>query len=465
MSIDKRSVKSKAGAIQAKQPPHNIEAEKAILGACLRWPQKAIPIAIEILTVEDFYHPQHAPIFQTLSGQFIDNVPVDLVGLSDRLRKEGKLQEIGGATYLADLMADCATDANVKYHCEIVKEKANLRRLGRIGLALYDGAYADNGTTAKELVALAGEHLFAVTRGDAESGHRRAGRLDFDFIFNKTKDNNGLPWGIGWLDNNTSGLQPQDLIIIAGREKLGKTAMGMYILRFNAQFGIPVLLLSLEMSAQAISQRIVSAQCRIPTNLLASGRTLPEHDFAAKRYMEGESFQTLKEHFIVDDRPQNPKTISATLRLYVHEYGVKMVMLDYMKLFAGDDVRAVNEAYQLIKALAKEYNVPFIVLSALHRPGREFEDRPPEASDLRIGGEYDCDYLLLGYNPAVRLLDKPTSTLTPKEFGLRNEWENKVRWYLKYDRRGGTPGAVDLFFDRSTGFIGELQPERSEPSF
>lgn len=449
------------GGIAPKEPPKDEAAEAAVLGACLRYPGTALPLALEKLVGGDFCKPGHRCLFEKLGRMFIDGTGIDLVTVTDYLEKERQLEAVGGRLYLISLIENCHTDANLTYHCKIVKEKSNLRRLGKIGLHLYNRAYADNGTTPEELVSLAGEAMFAVTRGDASSPHR-TGRLDFDSLLDKRGDATGLPWGISWLDNHTGGLQPQDLILLAGREKLGKTALAMHILRFNAKLNIPVLNFSLEMSSAAVAQRIIAAECRIPSLLLQTGRTTNEHNFAIDRFKKSHTFAILKENYLVDDRPQSRKTLPGALRLHMQQYKIGLVMLDYMKLFAGDDVKEVNECYQLLKALAKEYNVPVIVLSALHRPGMGLDDKPPEATDLRIGGEYDCDYLLLGYNPAVRLLGSPTSTLNAKEFGLRNEWENRIRWYLKYDRRGGAAGATDLFFDRSCGYFGELETVERE---
>jgi replicative DNA helicase len=457
--------KAPQGGHQEQIPPQNIQAEQAVLGACLGFGKTALPVALEILSGIDFYRPMHGRIFETLCGLFIENIPIDLVSVCDALSRAGKLEEVGGRLYLVSLMQAVATGANVGHHCKIVKEHSTRRKLIAWALETQSQAY-DGQKNSSELISQAGEGLFSLARGDADSGHRKAGRLDFDHYIREYVGVPGLPWGIKWLDENTGGQQNGDLIILSGREKLGKTAAAMHIARHNAKAGNIVLDFSLEMSAKAKTQRIFAAESRVPSLNISRNRMTNEQRFAVDNFLKSDSYKTLQENYLVDDRPMTPKTFPTTVRLYMHQYKVSLLILDYINLFAGDDPKEVNDAYKLLKLMAKEYNIPFLVLSARRRPQIGEEHKPPQATDLRMAGEYHCDYLLFLHNPAVELFDQPRNTLTAKQLGDIYEWENRVRWFVKYDRAGGAKGSFDMFFQRDCGFFGDIETtERSEPPF
>jgi len=415
----------------------------------------------------DFYRPSHARIYEVLGRLFIEGVAIDLVTVCDALAKKHQLEEVGGRLYLVSLMEACATDKNVGYHCKIVKEKSQLRQLADLGLRLTSDAYADDGKKVIDIVSQAGEGLFALVRGDAD-GHRRTGRLDFDRYIGKHLGVGGLSWGLEKMDEMTGGMSPGDLAILAGLEKQGKTALAMHIARHNAKQEKKILFFSLEMSAMALTQRIVASEARASSLHLKIGRLTNEEAFAVGNFDKSEAMRLIRENFLVDDRPFRliSKTFPATVRLYTKEYKIDMIILDYVDLFAGYEVKDQNEAYLLFKAIAKEYNVPFLVVATRNRPPRGESDRHPQSSDLRIAGEYHCDFLVFMFNPASHLLDQPTMGMSARDLGLKHDWENRVRVILKYDRAGGGKGSFDLYFDRNCGWFGDLEKtERSEPSF
>lgn len=443
------------GEIIGQKLPENQEAERAVLGACLAFPQTALPVALEKIVAEDFYRPRHQTIFIHLGRLFIEGVGIDLTILCESLQKAGKLDECGGRLYLVSLKEAVATGKNCAYHCAIVKEKAVLRRLIDVGLELQSQGYADNGTKPSAIINQAGEQLFALLRGDAETGHRRAGRLDFDGYLANQSGLPGLSYGISDLDLLTGGMYSSNLIILAGMQSEGKTAFALHIARQLARQEKKVLFLSLEMSVLELTHRIICGEARINGLQLRTGRLTAENGMALNAFIAGENKKKIWEHLSVDEKIYDLKSLRAAIRLHRQQADFSLIILDYLTLLTGLETKDIVAGAQLCKQIAKEFEVPFLVLSQRHRPerGRETE-RPQPNSLLGAGIERDADVLLFVWNPAHHLRGLPN--LGPKEFTLKQDYEKEIYLLLQKQRNGPT-GECRVYFDRENGFFAPLE--------
>ncbi len=395
-----------------KVPPQALELEEAVLGA-LMLGRDALPIVMDILRPESFYHEAHQIIYRAIIRLFEHSHPVDLLTVAEELRKSGELERVGGAYRLAELTNRVASAANVEYHARIIAQKHILRELIRLSTQTLKEAYEET-TDVFNLLDDTEKALFSITQNNlgrtVESMGVLSGRVlrQLEELAQKSDGLTGVPSGFTDLDRLTSGWQPSDLIIIAARPAMGKTAC-VLTMALNAarDFNIPVALFSLEMSSTQLVQRLISMVCEVPSAKMRSGR-LDDHEWQQLQA----AVETLSRlPIFIDDTPSiNIFELRAKCRRLKIQHNIQLVVIDYLQLMSGtgESLRNVNREQEIagisraLKNLAKELNVPVIALSQLSRAVEvRGGTKRPQLSDLRESGaiEQDADIVAFLYRP------------------------------------------------------------------
>ncbi len=401
-----------------KEPPHSIEAEQAVIGGLLldngRWDD----IADKVVAV-DFYLPDHREIFNVIFNLAEAGKPVDVVTVSEMLTGQGLLEQVGGLAYLATLAKNTPSAANIKAYADIVRERAILRNLISVTGDIADKAFNPEGLSSEEILDLAERRVFEI----AENRTQNTGPLPIkplltravdkiDALFTSDKTLTGLSTGFDELDELTSGLQPADLIIVAGRPSMGKTTFAMNICENTAiKTGKPVLVFSLEMPADALVMRMLSSLGRIDQTRVRSGK-LEEDDWP--RLNSAISLLAEQKIYIDDSAALTPMEIRARSRRLFRECGeIGVILVDYLQLMrvqsAESRVAEISEVSRSLKALAKELNTPVIALSQLNRSLEQRPNKRPVMSDLRESGaiEQDADLIAFIYRDEVYNEESP----------------------------------------------------------
>lgn len=398
---------------QGRIPPQAVEVEEAILGSMLIEPEAAT-IALNLLKTNDFYKPAHRFIFDAMKSLHESGNALDLLTIETELKDQGHLESAGGEAYLIDLTRSVTSAANIEYHCQIVIEKAIKRNLILTCTDIIKESY-DGTTDPYELVDHAEQRIFNL----ANSKTRLAGLPISQFI-KSTLDHlvdirgkhgglTGVPTGLISLDNMTSGWQKSDLIIIAARPSMGKTAFVLTCARNaalypNPQYRTNVAIFSLEMSAQQLVQRLLTMEARIDAQAARQGK-LNDNDFTSLIAAAG---VLNKAGIFIDDTPGiSLMELRSKCRRLKEEHNVGMVIIDYLQLMTGGGFEGNREqeiAYisRGLKGMAKELNVPVIALSQLSRAVEQRgTNKRPQLSDLRESGsiEQDADVVCFLYRP------------------------------------------------------------------
>ncbi len=389
-----------------KLPPYNEEAEQYVLGACLE-AGEAFARALEVLEGEDFYKTSHRKIFMAMEELFTAGEPIDILTLSERLRKNDALDAIGGIEYLGLLETIAPTSAAISHHARIVRDKKILRDLIVTATEIAVKSYDDSEET-DVILDRAEQSIFRISEKKNKRSFFKIKDIikrSFDSIeklFDKPGMVTGVETGFTDLDRLTSGLQPSDLIIIAGRPSMGKTSFALDIARFAAlKRKIPTAIFSLEMSKEQLGIRLLCSDARISSQKLRTGflksSDWPNLTAAAGRISEAPIF--------IDDSPQlSTLDVRARSRRLQSEHSIGLIIIDYLQLMHG---RSSSESRQLeiseisrgLKGLAKELDVPIIALSQLSRAVESRPDKRPMLSDLRESGsiEQDADVVAFIY--------------------------------------------------------------------
>ncbi|MEK6665356.1 MAG: replicative DNA helicase, partial [candidate division NC10 bacterium] len=358
--------------LTSKIPPHSLEAERAVLGAILLEPE-SLPKAVEILKPRDFYKEGHRKIFATMLGLFERSEPVDLLTLSEELRRAGELDEVGGPAALASLVEEAATAAHLLSYAGIVREKALLRDLIRIATEIVGQSYE-----AKEdvdsLLDQAETQIFQLSERRMQGTAvqvRTILKETFEYIerlYERKEHVTGLATGFDRLDKLTSGLQPSDFILVAGRPSMGKTALALNIAKYaGIELKKKVLVLSLEMSREQVVQRLLCAEARVDSHRVRTGylepKDWPRLTNAAGRLAEAPIF-------IDDTAGLTVLEARAKARRMKAEHGLDLVLIDYIQLMRGrgsmeNRQQEISEISRALKAMAKELRVPVVGLSQL----------------------------------------------------------------------------------------------------
>ena len=399
-----------ANDILKRVPPQNIEAEQSVLGAILL-DNEAVNQALEILSVEDFYREAHREIFRAMVTLTDRNQPVDAITLTDSLRTAGVLEAIGGVGYIAELAACVPTAANVTHYARIVRERAVLRSLASVSTEIAAGAY-DAPANVDEYLDEAEHKIFEISeRRIRQSFHgmpeltRESLKL-IERLYEKKELVTGVPTGFLDLDRLTAGLQPSDLVIIAARPSMGKTALALNIAAHAATECEPrvgVALFSLEMAKEQLVLRMLCSEGHVDSSKARAGY-LGERDFpklaqAAARLSEAPIF-------IDDSSDTSPIVLKAKCRRLMRERNANLglIIIDYMQLMRSarpgeSREKEIAEISRSLKSLAKELKVPVIALSQLNRQVETRPDRRPLLADLRESGaiEQDADVIAFIY--------------------------------------------------------------------
>lgn len=391
-------------------PPNQIEAEQSLLGGILI-DNEGLPAALEILRGDEFYRDTHRKIFRAVQQLFERNEPVDLITVTDLLTEKNQLEAVGGATYLAALTGMVPSSANVQAYARIINEKALLRRLIQSAHEIMAWCY-EGGKNVDEILDQTESAIFAVTENRIRSGYfpiKEIVKKSIEVIesFQENREMvTGVPSHFADLDKLTAGFQPSDLIIIAGRPSMGKTALALNIARNAAlDSGIPVGLFSLEMSKEQLAMRLLCSEARVDSHKIRTGFLSRQE--CAKMLMAAGYFMDAA--LYIDDTPAiSSLELRAKARRMKADRGLGLIVVDYLQLMRSRDgaerrEQEISEISRSLKALAKELNIPVIALSQLNRKVEERHDKRPQLSDLRESGaiEQDADVIAFIYRDEV----------------------------------------------------------------
>lgn len=408
-----------ADIARIKMKPHSIEAERSVIGGLLLSADSWDAIA-EIVTAGDFYRPEHRAIFRQIALLVDRSEPVDVITVADRLLATGELDAAGGHTYLAELAEQTPTAANIRAYATAVHERAVLRQLIAAAHDIADTGYNPDGRSAEELLDEAERRIMQIAEEGPKTGGPRAmepllsGALErIEELFNSGGDITGLTTGFVDLDKMTSGLQPSDLVIVAGRPSMGKTSFAMNLVENAAgKTDKPILVFSMEMPAEQLVIRMLSSLGRIDQSRVRNGK-LQQDDWPKL----SKAMNTLKEaRIFIDDTPAlTPTELRSRARRVAREHGeLGMVMVDYLQLMrvAGASegrTAEISEISRSLKAIAKEFRCPMVALSQLNRALEQRPNKRPVNSDLRESGaiEQDADVIMFIYRDEVYHEDSP----------------------------------------------------------
>jgi replicative DNA helicase len=383
--------------------PQSIDAENAILGAILTSPNAYARIS-DLIKPEDFYKPANKEIFSTIRNLYERNEPVDIVTVSEKLKENGKLEEVGGRDYVTDLAIETVTTVNVGYYAEIVKNTSIRRNLIAAGSEIVNMSYETESTAL--LLDCAQQLIFGVASQKNTAEIENATNLVYDtyeeieYRYNHMGELAGTPTGFYDFDQMTSGLQPGNLIILAARPAMGKTALALNIAEnVGLRTDKSVAIFSLEMSKSELMKRILSSEAEVDARRLSSGHLQPQDWEKITKVME--NISTNSKIYIDDTAAITISDIRAKCkRLKMQETNLGLVVIDYLQLIQGNNPSDRNQEISAIsrglKILAKELEIPIIALSQLTRGNEKRDNKKPMLSDLRDSGaiEQDADIVL-----------------------------------------------------------------------
>jgi len=422
--------------------PHNLDAERAVLGAMLL-DNRAIDEVVEIIDHTCFYHTAHIVIYESILALYQTNRAVDLITLSEELTRRGRLESVGGAYYLTSLLDNVATASNVKYYAQIVRDKSTARQLIVAGNEISQLGFSAE-ADVHSIVETAEKLIFDIAQQKEQQGFVSLEALLHDSmqtverLYREKTLVTGVPSGYKLLDELTSGFQPSELIIIAGRPSMGKTALALNIARnisMEQEIPLPVAIFSLEMSKEQLVLRMLATEARISMKLIKGGK-LGAKEFgklstAGARLAQAEIYIDETPAISVLELRAKTRRLQQTL-LQSKNKPLGLLIIDYLQLMSGSissDSRQqeVSEISRSLKALAKELNIPVIAISQLSRaPEKRGENRRPQLSDLRESGalEQDADLVMFVYRATfyramegkvIRDEDKPAKLIIGKQ--------------------------------------------------
>ena len=395
-----------------KIPPHSMEAEESVLGGILI-DNNALDRAVEFIGADDFYREAHRKILRAMQDLSQRGEPVDLVTLTDVLRTRGELQDVGGAAYLGELVEKVPTAAHVAFYARIVRHKAVVRSLIQVATEIASLGF-ESGADVDQLLDDAEHKIFEISERKVRPSFFRIRDIMVDSmkaieqLYERKELVTGVPTGFVDLDRMTAGLQPSDLIVIAGRPSMGKTAFALNIAQYaalTAKVGVAVF--SLEMAKEQLVLRLLCSEARVDQSKVRSGfaaeRDFPKLAMAASRLAEAPIY--------IDDTPAlSVLELRAKARRLKRERESKLglIIVDYLQLMRGHDgadsrEQEISSISRSLKALAKELSVPVVALSQLNRQVETRAEKRPIMADLRESGaiEQDSDVIAFLYRPIV----------------------------------------------------------------
>jgi len=445
-------------------PPQAIEVEQAVLGAMLL-DREAIGGALEIIDQSCFYKPAHSKIFSAMVSLYDRNEPVDLITLAEELSKRNQLEEVGGRDVLLDLTDSVATSANIEYHSKIVLEKATLRKLIQATTEIISRCY-DLTEEVDGLLDAAEQKVFDISEKRVKPGFVHLGEIlphTFESI-DKIREGHitGLATGFKDLDSLTAGLQPADLVVVAGRPSMGKTSLSLTIAEYMAiEEKLPVALFSLEMAKSQLANRMLCSRARISAHRMRTGR-LSDHEWANLSIAAGPLSEA---KIFLDDSPSiGILEMRAKARRLKAREDIGLIIVDYLQLMQGprgteNRQQEISIISRALKGLAKDLNVPVLALSQLSREvERRGGERRPHLADLRESGaiEQDADLVMFVYRPEIYGIN------TIDIYGKKENSEGIAEIIVSKHRNGPT-GSVFLSFIKDYARFENLELHRETP--
>ncbi len=436
-----------------KVPPHDPEAEQAVLSSILM-DKEAIITASEILKPEDFYNPANQAVFEAARELFAKNIPIDAITIKDKLIEKGVFEEIGGLPYIASITSASANSVNIKHYADIVEGKSILRSLISASSEISGHSYKSD-EDVNQILDLAEKSIFDISQKRHTGSAVHISDITVS-VFEKIEEAyangkkiTGIPTGFMDFDFKTAGLQPSDLILIAARPSMGKTALALNIVQNAAiRQGIPVAVFSLEMSSNQLVNRILCSEAMVDAQKVKTGN-LTEDDWPKLIEAMGPISEA---PIYIDDTPGiTPMELRAKCRRLKIEHGIGLVVIDYLQLMSSDSGRdsrqqEISEISRSLKAIAREMDVPVIALSQLSRACEQRSDKRPMLSDLRESGaiEQDADIVAFLYREEYYFPD--------------TEKKNQAELIIAKQRNGPT-GTVDLMWlNQYTKFTSKAKP-------
>ncbi len=424
-------------------PPHNVEAEQAVIGAIFLEPE-AFSTASERLVSTDFYRANHQAIFATMSSLSDKGEPIDVITVTTNLANSDQLEQVGGVTYLTDLASSVPTAANIEYYSKIVEEKALLRRLIKSATDIVTNTFAKE-DAVEEVLDEAEKTILEVSSRKNSGAFKPIKDVLIDVydnieqLHNSDNDVTGIATGYRGLDRMTSGFQKNDLIIVAARPSVGKTAFALNIAQnvaINSDENVAIF--SLEMGADQLVQRMLCAEGNIDSQRLRTG-ALQSEDWGKLTMAMGSLSHA---GIFIDDSPGiRVSDIRSKCRRLKQEHGLGMIIIDYLQLISGSESsrdnrqQEVSEISRSLKGLARELEVPLIALSQLSRGVEQRQDKRPMMSDLRESGsiEQDADIVSFLYRDDY--------------YDEESEQQDIIEIIISKQRNGPT-GTVELAFKK-----------------
>jgi replicative DNA helicase len=436
-------------------PPHSDEAEISVLGGILISPDSFNKVST-ILRPDSFYKEAHQKIYRAIEELDHDHSPIDQVSLTEKLKTLNLLEEVGGAYYVTGLAEAVPSAANIEYWAELVKEKAVYRHLIVATNEIQKEAY-DANDSAYEILDRAEDKIFQISQNKKSDGFD-----DFETVLNKTFQHlelignseyhtTGIPTGIIELDELTSGFQGGDLVILAGRPSMGKTALALSMVRNAAvEYNVPVAFFSLEMPDYQLALRLLSAEAKINSHQLRTG-TLPQNEY---RKLTEQMGKLASAPIHIDDSPGvSMLDIRSKSRRLKQEHDIKLIVVDYLQLIAAPRAESrqqeITQISRSLKMLAKELDVPVLALSQLSRAVEQRTgDHRPQLSDLRESGaiEQDADLVMFVYRPIVYAKKAGTEDEIPMDE------RGKAEIIIGKQRNGPTGTAHAVFIEKYARF-------------
>jgi replicative DNA helicase len=425
-----------------KVPPQNLEAEQSILGGILLDNQALNPV-LEIMDQSDFYSDAHRKIFTAILELNNRNEPADLITLSNIMKDQKKLDQVGGVSYLASLVDNVGSAANIAYYAKIVKEKSILRRLIGTATEIINSSY-ETATDVDQMLDQAEHAIFDISENKIRPSFSPIREVikdsfkNIERLYANKELITGVATGFDKLDDITTGLQKSELIIIAGRPSMGKTAFALNIAQYAAlETNVPVAIFSLEMSKEQLTLRMLSAESRVDSQRLRKGflgeTDWPKLTAAAGRLSDAPIY--------IDDTPAiTVIEMKAKARRLKTEAGLGLIILDYLQLMRGSAYRdsreqEISEISRSLKALAKEISVPVIAISQLNRKVEDRTNRRPMMADLRESGAIEQDADLIAFIYRDELYNKS-----------EDNPEKGIAEIIIGKQRNGPTGTVKLAF-------------------
>ncbi len=391
-------------------PPQNVDAEQSILGAVLL-ENSALNKALEVIVEEDFHRGAHRTIFAGMLELSERNEVVDQITLTELLKTKGQLEQVGGAAYVAELVQAVPSASNIRYHCKIVREKSLLRGLIRIATDVVSKGY-DELVESSDLLEYAEREIFRLGQGRVDRSFVAMHQIVkesvelVDRLFSRKERITGVPTGYRVIDDITAGLQPSDLIIIAGRPSMGKTSLALGIAEYAAiRANLTVGIFSLEMSQAQLVLRMLSSQAFLDSHALRTGQLTPE-DW--RSLCDAADRLERAKIFIDDSGGLTVQQMRGKARRLKSEQGLDLLIIDYLQLMQGHSraesrQQEISDISRALKAFAKELDIPVLALSQLSRAVENRKPPIPVLADLRESGaiEQDADIVMFIYRDEV----------------------------------------------------------------